>query len=274
MSGLPPLVLHVPGGDRVAPVGTVIPFRGEVANGDLVEFNWKCYDTAGGLPCRSSDHQIILFAPSALVSVDTALLGVGLFRFELTATASRRVASYTATLRVIPLQSFPQPVLQIAIGSPSYGPAVNIAAHAIINAEDQLVLQASLLNQAEGSHSYVWDVSSPNQFNVTSSAKSISQGFLILPQDELYSGILYSFTATSGVSTATYRVYVNEPPMPGVCDVFPSHGKAMVTEFQVICTSWSDDSGGVLQYGFSHYVLQARAMSPILLQLCVLLTAY
>ena len=45
------------------------------------------------------------------------------------------------------------------------------------------------------------------------------------------------------------QIFVNFPPLPGVCDVNPKFGNSS-DQFFITCNSWSDPGGGIINYVF------------------------
>jgi len=55
-------------------------------------------------------------------------------------------------------------------------------------------------------------------------------------------------------TTARAVIYVNSPPVPGSCSVYPTNGEALSTQFQVLCKQWSDVQGlEPLTYAYSYF---------------------
>ena len=57
------------------------------------------------------------------------------------------------------------------------------------------------------------------------------------------------FTNETYQGTSSMQIYVNFPPLPGICTVNPTEGNT-TSLFTISCNSWTDPDGSIANYAF------------------------
>jgi len=139
-----------------------------------------------------------------------------------------------------------------------------------VNANDQLDLKGSCLVGCNGTslvYSYniymlqsptTWvPFTNPSYFQQSGSLNSVltvsQQLFADYPAQiiwkiELVLQVVLSANETY-FSPSSMSIFVNFPPIPGTCDVFPKSGNTSM-QYSIICNNWADASGVVVTFVF------------------------
>ena len=141
-------------------------------------------------------------------------------------------------------------------------PVVNIQLPPVakVNPTEQYVLQGSASLPYVSSFTFLWNVTNAETGEILdlkdpSIANGPDKKNLIIKPDVLDEGADYEIKLiATGSSKETgfsiVRVYTNEPPTLGTCQVSPSTGIDVNTTFTISCSGWEDDDSPLL-YSFA-----------------------
>jgi hypothetical protein len=242
-------------GSRTLSTNSSIVLNGSSSTygGSSALFAWSCTG-ADGLICKSPYYgmgALELFpagAPTITVPATRLVPGVYTFTLQVFAMFSTDFVTSTTSVTITMVEDTNVPEVLFTSST----------LNGIISADSSFQLACTLTTGM----TYAWSVSSPSWSTTPSWASSLGTDYSISINSAATSsfftaGATLTFslsvtrTSTDSVGTATYVVYVQQPPTTGTLMVSPSSGTSLSTTFTLTATGFVDpENEGPLSYRF------------------------
>eukprot|EP00466_Bigelowiella_natans_P020413 jgi/Bigna1/134157/aug1.24_g8865 len=249
-----PVSISISGGSiRQIPVTSAQPRFFKISATPVVDPSNKTvalsfYWTLEDVTTASLVPQALSSANTSTVTVSTAFLNAGkMYRVTASATglpgfAGRsRVASASQSLFTIARDV---PIVSAVVEGGALGGSTVMKN----NANERLILRARGETSGNEALRFHWKcVSGGFDLSNSSNVRSVvNSSVLVLAPNALTEGVSYIFRASAttqfGLTGSSFvDVVMNLPPSSGLCEVAPSYGIALSTEFSVSCRQWEDE---------------------------------